>query len=104
MNNSDVTEFLKRYDGEWLDKFLFGAFGKHRYAHVLSEHGLDCYLSNLRSVSESSPDDIGCVAFYVTIKHSNGMKTTNLYNIVDFKDPDIFINTFKKYLELKAFL
>lgn len=104
MINLNVSKFFEQYDAEWLDNFLFDVFGKYHYVHTLSDHGLDCYLSNLRSVSESSPDDVSCVSFYIIRKRPAEEKSTNLYNMVDFKDPVIFITTFKKYLDLKAFL
>jgi hypothetical protein len=91
----DVTEFFKQYDEKRIKEFLFTAFGKYRYVHTLSEKGLDCYLSNLRSVSQASPDDVGCVTFYVG---------SDLFNMVDYKDPNEFINTFIKYQKLKVFL
>lgn len=92
---NSTTEFFKQYDERWVTDFLFTAFGKYRYVHTLSSTGLDCYLSNLRDVFNSHPDDIGCVKFYIG---------TNLFNLVDYKDHDIFIDTFKRYLALKAFL
>jgi hypothetical protein len=90
-----VTEFFKQYDEHRITDFLFAAFGKYRYVHTLSEKGLDCYLSNLRSVSNSHPDDMSCVIFYIG---------SNRFSLVDYKDPDIFIDTFKKHLALKAFI
>lgn len=92
---NDVTDYLKQYDKRWIKEFLFTAFGKYRYVHTLSEYGLDCYLSNLRSVDHAHPEDIGCVEFYIDY---------NLFHLVDYKDPDIFIDTLKRYLALKAFL
>jgi len=92
---ADITEFFKQYDKEWITEFLFSVFGKYRYVHTLSEKGLDCYLSNLRPVDHSHAEDIGCVKIYIGY---------NLLNLVDYKDPNIFIDTFKRYLALKAFL
>lgn len=93
--SDELTEFFKQYDGEWITEFLFAAFAKYRYVHTLSEKGLDCYLSNLRSVASSHPDDIGCVTFYIE---------SNRFSMVDYKDPTIFLDIFKRYLALKAFL
>ena len=92
---ADITDFFKQYDEQKISDFLFAVFGKYKYVHTLSEKGLDCYLSNLRSVANSHPDDIGCVIFFIG---------SSRYSLVDYKDPDIFIDTFKRYLALKAFL
>jgi len=92
---NEITEFLKQYDGERIKKFLFDIFGKYRYVHTLSEKGLDYYLSNLRSVANSHPDDIGCVTFHIE---------TDFFNMVDYRDPKVFLDIFKRYLALKAFL
>lgn len=93
--SDEVTEFFKQYDEAQITPFLFTAFGKYMYVHTLSEKGLDCYLSNLRSVANAHPDDIGCVKFHIG---------SNLFNLVDYKDSKIFMDTFKRYLALKAFL
>lgn len=88
---SDLESFFNNYDPVWIEQFLFSVFGKFKYIHTLSEFGLDCYLSNLRSVDKYHPDDFGCVKLY--INH-------NLYNMVDFKDPESFLNACKTHLDL----
>ena len=101
---------LKTYDWNWVDKFLFSAFGKFSYVHTLSECGLDCYLSNRHDVSKSHPDDAGCVDFLlytgeiITTWDNKKKAGVRLYNMVDFKDPDKFIEEFARYSNLKAFL
>ncbi len=100
-----VTQFISQYDGARIEKFILDAFGKYRYVHTLSDHGVDYYLSNLRDVYQSHPDDVGCVAFYIKIiSKRDGTEWVNLYHLVDFRDPDAFIDTVKRYLNLKAFL
>ncbi len=103
---SKLVDFFSQYDFEWLDKFLFSVFGKFRYTNTLSERGLNCYLSNLRSVSVSRLDDEGCVKILLTTNESlmGGTKGIRLYNMVDYKDPNEFIEAFIKMEKLKAFL
>ncbi len=92
---NEISDFLRRYDPDWIGRFLLFAFGKYHYTHALSEKSLNCYLSNLRSVNRWHPDDDGCVTFYVG---------HNFYNLVDYKDPKLFLEMVKRYLNLKAFL
>jgi len=108
--SDQLADFFKQYDFERLDKFLFDVFGKYRYVHTLSESGLDCYLSNIRNVDSYHPDDNGRISFMLETgdiyKSAFGgdVKGIRLYNMVDFKDTNKFINTFIKYQKLKAFL